>query len=208
MKKLLSVLMALALMLVPVLSMADAVETLEAACLQYTHTDDQYSFMYPDTWTLLNKENIQAIMEAADAEADPQVAQMLDTYGPQVQQSDMVMLISETGLTNVNMIAQYVGMHAGDEELLALAPNLVAQLSNAMTGIEFVDEGSIIELDGFNALMVEYNLELAGTSMHGAQVYASGAENLYIITYTCSGPDEAVATSEDFSMMLNSLQIK
>ena len=132
MKKLLSVLMALALVLVPVLSLADAVETLEPAYLQYTHTDDQYSFMYPDTWTLLNKENIQTIMEAVDAEADAELAQMIATYGPQIQQSDMVMLLSETGLTNVNAVAQYVGMHASDNDLLSLAPSLVAQLSGAM----------------------------------------------------------------------------
>lgn len=208
MKKLLSVLMALALVLVPVLSLADAVETLEPAYLQYTHTDDQYSFMYPDTWTLLNKENIQTIMEAVDAEADAELAQMIATYGPQIQQSDMVMLLSETGLTNVNAVAQYVGMHASDNDLLSLAPSLVAQLSGAMANIEFVDEGSIIELNGINALMVEYNCELAGTAMHGVQAYISGAENLYIFTYTCAGADEVAATSEDFGIMLGSLQIK
>jgi hypothetical protein len=164
--------------------------------------------MYPDTWTLLNKDNIQTLLEALDTESDAELAQMIATYGPQLEQSDMVMLLSETGATNVNVVAQYVGMRASDEDLLSLAPALVAQLSGMMENIEIVDEGSIIELNGINGLMVEYVCELAGTAMHGAQVYISGAENLYIFTYTCSNADEVAATSEDFGVMLGTLQVQ
>lgn len=208
MKKLFSVLLALAMLLVPVLSMAEAAEELVAEYETYTHTGDQYSFMYPNTWTLLSKENIQTIFEAVSETEDEQLAQMIAAYGPQIEEMDMVVLLSETGLANVNIVAQYVGMQATDEDLLSLASMLVSQLSNTMEGIEFVDEGSIIELVGKNGLMVEYTFELSGTQMTGVQVYVSGETDLYTFTYTCADANELEATAEDFGIMLGSLTAK
>lgn len=208
MKKLLSVLMALALALVPVLALAEAAEVLEAEYDTYTHTNEQYTFMYPIGWTMLNKENIQTIMESVDVGNDPELAQMLADYGPAIAQADMIMLVSENGQTNVSVAPKYVGMQANDEALLALAPQLVSQMSGAMENIEFVDEGSIIELNGINGLMLQYVCELAGMQVHGVQVYVSGAEYLYVLTYTCSNADELLATSEAFGIMLSSLQVK
>lgn len=208
MKKLFSVLLALAMLLVPVLSMAEAAEELVAEYETYTHTGDQYSFMYPNTWTLLNKENIQTIIEAASETEDEQLTQMIAEYGPQIEETDMVLLQSETGLTNVSIGAQYVGMQLTDEDLFSLASVLVSQMSNTMEGIEFVDEGSIIELVGKNGLIVEFTFELSGTQMTGVYVYVSGETDVYVITYTCADANELEATVEDFSIMLGSLTVK
>lgn len=208
MKKILSVLMALALLVLPVLSMAEAAEELEAVYETYTHTDDQYTIMYPSNWTLLNKENIQSMLEAIDSLGDEELSQMIAVYGSQMEQTDMVMMLNETGMTNINIVCQYVGMRATDEVLLSLAPTLVSQLGSAFEGIEFVNEGSLVELNGVNALMVEYAYELSGTAMQGAQVYVPGAENLYIFTFTCSDVSELEITAEDFNFMLGSLEIK
>lgn len=207
MKKILAILMALSLMLMPVLSMAEAAEELPAALI-YTHTDGLYSFEYPEGWTLLNAENIQETLDAMAGAGDEEMAELVATYGPQIQQTGMVMLLNETGFTNVNVVSQYVGMKPTDEQLLALAPSLVAQLSGVMEGIQFLNEGSLVELNGLKALMVEYTCELSGTAMQGAQVYVPGAENLYIFTYTCANADELTATAEAFSALLDTLTIQ
>ena len=202
MKKILSVLLALAMLLMPVLSLAEAAAMLAADYTTYTHTDDQYSFMYPNSWTLLNAENVETVLDAISETEDEQLAQMIATYGPQLQQSGMIMLLNETGLTNVNVIAQPVGMRATDEVLLSLAPTVVSQLSSTFEGIEFVNEGVIINLGDKNGLIVEYSYTLAGTEMQGAQVYVSGETDMYIFTYTCAAADEVSATSREFGFML------
>lgn len=208
MKKILSVLLALAMLLVPVLSMAEAAEVLATDYTTYTHTDDQYSFMYPNSWILLNAENVQTMLDAASETEDQELAQIIQTYGPQIEQTGMIMLLNETGNTNVNVIAQYVGMRATDDVLLSLAPSLVSQLSNAMPGLEFANEGTIVKLGENTGMMVEYQYTLSGTNMYGVQVYISGETDLYILTYTCAAIDELIATSEEFGTMLGTLTVK
>lgn len=208
MKKILSVLLALAMLLVPVLSMAEAAEELAVDYSIYTHTDEQYAFAYPNNWILLTAENVETVLDALSEVEDQQLAQMIANYGPQLQQSGMIMLLNETGNTNVNVVPQYVGMRATDDVLLSLAPQLVSQLSNVMEGIEFINEGTIVELGENTGLMIEYQYTLAGTDMYGVQVYISGETDMYIFTYTCAAIDELVSTSEDFGFMLGSLKVK
>ncbi|MBR4069095.1 MAG: hypothetical protein IKK08_10795 [Clostridia bacterium] len=202
MKKILSVLLALAMLLMPVLSLAEAAAMLAADYTTYTHADEQFSFMYPNSWTLLNAENVQSMLTLASETEDQELAQIIQTYVPQIEQSGMIMLLNETGNTNVNVIAQNVGMRATDEDLLSLAPTLVSQLSAALEGVEFVNEGVIINLGDKNGLIVEYNYTLSGTEMQGARVYVSGETDLYIFTYTCAAADEVSATSREFGFML------
>lgn len=208
MKKILSVLLALAMLLVPVLSMAEAAEELAVDYSIYTHTDEQYAFAYPNNWILLTAENVETVLDALSEVEDQQLAQMIANYGPQLQQSGMIMLLNETGNTNVNVVPQYVGMRATDDVLLSLAPQLVSQLSNVMEGIEFINEGTIVELGENTGLMIEYQYTLSGTDMYGVQVYISGETDMYIFTYTCAAIDELVSTSEDFGFMLGSLKVK
>lgn len=208
MKKILSVLLALAMLLVPVLSMAEAAEELAVDYSIYTHTDEQYAFAYPNNWILLTAENVETVLDAISETEDEQLAQMIANYGPQLQQSGMIMLLNETGNTNVNVVPQYVGMRATDDVLLTLAPQLVSQLSNVMEGIEFVNKGTIVELGENTGLMIEYQYTLADTDMYGVQVYISGETDMYIFTYTCAAIDELVSTSEDFGFMLGSLKVK
>lgn len=207
MKKILSVLLALAMLLMPVLSLAEAAEATALDFTIYLHTDGQYAFAYPNNWTLLTAENVETVMDAASEIDDPELAQIIAQYGSQVQQSGMIMVLSETGLTNVNVVAQNVGARATDEDLLALAPQLVSQLSNAMGEIRFTDEGSIVKLGNNTGLLVGYEFLLAGVDMCGLQAYIPGETNLYIITYT-TVEDEESATFEDLCLMLGSLTVK
>lgn len=136
------------------------------------------------------------------------MSQIIATYGPQIQQLDMVMFLSETGLTNIHIICQEVGMALTGDMLMTMAPTLVAQLSSTMEGIEFTDEGSLLEINGVESLIVEYTNELAGEQMQGAQVYVPGSSSLCIFTLTCLNADEFAATSEAFGIMLNTLEVK
>ncbi|MBE5803489.1 MAG: DUF1795 domain-containing protein [Clostridiales bacterium] len=203
MKKFFSVFVALVLALLPVVSMAETAEY-----LTYTHPDGQYSFMYPSNWIVLSEENIEYILTVAAKQGDAQLAQMAETYGPTIRQSGMVILLSETGMTNVNVAFTNVGMRASDEVLLTLAPAMMSQLSTVAENIQFIEEGTIIDLGDKNGMMLEYVYELSGIQMHGIQVYVSGAADMYTFTYTCVDADELEATAEDFGFMLGSLTAK
>ena len=91
---LLSLLMVLAMALLPVLSLAEAAEEIDVAYTTYTHTTGSYSFMYPENWFLLNAENIQTILESTAESGNAELAQLVEAYGPQIQQMDMVMVQS------------------------------------------------------------------------------------------------------------------
>lgn len=208
MKKLLSVLMIFALLLVPAFSVAEVGEELGAVYLEYTHTDNQYTFMYPGNWILLNQETIQTIGDMPEGEIYERLADSIDTYGPQMEQFDAVILLSESGLTTVTVIAQYLGMRVDDKQLLAVAPVLVAQLANEMPDVEFTNEGTLIELNGMNGLLLEYTQKQDDTTLQLVQVCVAGADTLYTFAYGCSDADEAAVTTEDFYFILNTLELE
>ncbi|MBE5815854.1 MAG: hypothetical protein E7320_11745 [Clostridiales bacterium] len=205
MKKFLSVLLVLALLVLPVVSMAEAAETTDdffANYETYTHTNDQYSLFYPKTWTVLNADMIETIMTSMTDSQDEQLAQLAAQYGPQIKQTDMVMFISETGMTNVNVVCQTVGLSIDEDQLLLLAPSFTAELAKVMEGIEFINEGTIMDLATCKAMLLEYNYTLAGVEMYGAQAYVPVGEDMYIFTYNCSDAGEINTTAEDFGVML------
>jgi len=206
MKKILSVLLALTMLLVPVLAMAEAAQAVTYQ--SYTHTDDQYTIEYADNWLMLNAELISNILNTMDTSEDEQLALLVNTYGPQIQQMDMVLFLSESGMTNVNIVYQEMGLQLTGDLLMSMAPNFVAQLSQSFEGIQFLNEGSLIAVNGVDSLMIEYAYELSGQQMQGAQVYVPGSTGLCLVTYTCGNADELVPTVEVFSDMLNSLQVK
>ena len=90
MKKILSVLLALTMLLVPVLAMAEAAQAVTYQ--SYTHTDDQYTIEYADNWLMLNAELISTILNTMDTSEDEQLALLVNTYGPQIQQMDMALV--------------------------------------------------------------------------------------------------------------------
>lgn len=205
MKKFLSVLLVLALLVLPVVSMAEAAETTDdffANYETYTHTNDQYSLFYPKTWTVLNADMIETIMTAMTDSQDEQLAQLAAQYGPQIKQTDMVMFISETGMSNVNVVCQYVGLNIDEDQLLLLAPGFTAELAKVMEGIEFINEGSIMDLATCKAMLLEYTYTLSGMEMYGAQAYVPVDDDMYIFTYNCSDAGEINTTAEDFGVML------
>lgn len=201
MKRLFSVLVILVMLLVPVLSVAEATAS-------YTHTNGQFTFQYPAGWTLLNKETISTLMDMVEDYGDEQLNALMNTYGPAIRQADMVMLINETGMANITIAAQEVGVRLDADTLEAMAPLLVNQMSATMDGLRFQNEGTVVTVKGNSCLLLEYGYELAGQMLYGAQLYVPGATSLYCLGYTCSDLNEYNATSDEFYNLVSTLEVK
>lgn len=199
MKKLFSLILAVMLLALPMLSLAEETTT-------YTDPAERYSFEYPSDWKVLNKDTIDDILGVAGQLGDDRLAALAQQVKPQLEAVDMVMLMSPSMTSNINAVCQPVGMELGDDMLLAMAPQLVSQMKIQMPGFELVEDASTIELPVGNAMLMQYTYAMAGIDMIGVQAYISKGENLYILTLT-TVTDSAEADSEIFGYLLGTLQI-
>lgn len=202
MKKLLSMIMAMMMLAMPVLAMAE-----DAEWSTYTDPNGNYSFNYPTGWTVLDEESIDKIMETADTMGDEQLSAMVQQYAPQIKQSGMVILITDDMTNNVNIVRQDMGMELDDTMMEMLATMLPSQLEAQMEGIEWLADPSYVDLAEGKALLLQYSYELAGVKIVGVQAYAGVGTVLYAFTLTTAGGD-VEAAAEDFGFMLGSAQLK
>src|SRR5699024_6784099 len=114
-RKLLSLTIALALLLMPCLALAEDYQS-------YAAGDGSLSFFYPEGWLLLSRENIDSVLDiASELEG---MAGLVETARAQIEQTGIIVLIDETGLNNINLQIQSVGMSLTGDIMLAMAPTL------------------------------------------------------------------------------------
>lgn len=210
MKEMLSVLLVLAMLLVPVLSMTGTAEMIVMDGFKlYTHTDNQFTIQYPSDWTMLNAENIVAELEVMKNEGDDQLKQLIDNCAPQVQKSDMVLFLKDGGKVNVLAAYEEMGQNIPGVVLLnSVAPAAVDELCSSTPDIEFLDKGSLLNYGGTEILYMEYKYEMFGTEMHSIRAYVPGSTGLCVLNYTCGDASLMTSCSESFSMMLSHLKVK
>lgn len=205
MKKLLSLLLALMLFALPLCALAQEEEP-----AVFVHEDESYSFCYPADWTPIARQTIAEVAEAYRAENNDEVTAMLDTFLPQLEASNMVMIMSPTWQDNINIICTDVGMSLAPEELMALAPTLQSALTEGTTGAAFLTEPTLMqtteEAPVFLALM--YECELAGTPLLGIQAVTSQDTLLYYVTMTVASTDDAscLAALEALEMVMGTFK--
>jgi len=205
MKKPLATLLALALLLTPVLAMAEGILI---GPNQYTHADNLYSFQYPDGWTVMDKQYIEALVELGSGlEEDENFAQFISQYGSIVEETDMLMLLNEDGATNVSISYYETGMPADDAVLLMMSKGVVEQFRTNMPDVVFLNEGALADIGANRVAMIEYTYTTYGMELYGAQAFISGTDKLYSLTFT-STSDTAEALAGHFAGMLTSLQVQ
>ena len=119
-RKLLSLTIALALLLMPCLALAEDYQS-------YAAGDGSLSFFYPEGWLLLSRENIDSVLDiASELEG---MADLVETARAQIEQTGVIVLIDETGLNNINLQIQDVGMTLSGDMLLELEPTLQSSIS-------------------------------------------------------------------------------
>ena len=139
MKKLLAIIFALMLFAVPALA-----ET-------YTHPTQGFSVECPEGWLAVDAANIDAHIAAYENGEITFTGTNKDTLTqlkPQIAAQDMVILIDPLG-NNIIIYGANIGM-AFTMEIFqaAMTPTLLQRIQASAPGITFVDEGSIVEMNG------------------------------------------------------------
>ncbi len=184
MKKFLCLLTALMLMAVPMLSFAEAPAGDAEEYLTYKDADGRFTFWYPDTWTLLSKDTIDAFITAAEGLGNEQLTAMAQQAKGQIEQLGIIMLMSADYQANINLVCTDAGAAVDVKQLLTGADAIKSQLSGQIEGIEFTSDPQVLEVGNHQALLIEYAYELAGQGFAGAQCYVGAGTNLYVFTLT------------------------
>ncbi len=208
-KKLVSMLLAVLMVLAPVFAMAEAAS--EVTYATYQNETNGYAIDYPETWSLLSKENVQSMIDSvASGETkiegmDPSV---LETYKSQIEAMDMVMFMSADGAVNANLTYQAVPMlYTSDALISQMYPVAVQQFQSmfkdytelAAPQVETVGDKEFVETAG------QYTL--SGMSFIMLQAHHCTDKFLYTVTFTINtslNPDMAAIDTVS-STMLESL---
>ena len=208
MKKFVSLLLCLALAMVPALCMAEAAEDTSAEnYLSYSDPDGIYGFMYPSGYTVMDRDTITNVMDSAAKMDDEQLSSLATQYKDLIVNSNIVMLLSADMSTNINIVTQDVGVEMTPEQLLEQSPALESTLTSQISGLTITQSGQILEADTIRPLIIMYEYELAGKKLSAAQAYLCIGTRLFCATLT-GDPDTVVDYMEDFGFVLGSIALK
>ena len=195
-RKLLSLTIALALLLTPCLTLAESYQS-------YAAEDGSLSFLYPEGWLLLSRENIDSVLDiASELEG---MAGLVETARAQIEQTGIIVLIDETGLNNINLQIQDVGMTLSGDMMLAMAPTLQSSISDSLSGVSFYDP-EVVEVNGTETLLMQYAYTMAGFDFSVVQAYMPTGTKLAVATLTCSSEEQLSPGAEALGVILGALQ--
>lgn len=194
-RKPLSLVLALALLLMPFLALAESYQS-------YTAEDGSLSFFYPEGWLLLSRENIDSVLDNASTVEG--MSDLVETARAQIEQTGIIVLIDETGLNNINLQLQDTGMELSGDTLMALAPSLQSAIEGSLEGVTFYDP-ELMDINGTDALLMQCSYTLAGIDFQQLQAYMSMGTRLAVVTLTCSSQDRFSAGAETLGVILGSL---
>ena len=178
-RKLLSLLVALALLVLPCLTLAEEYQT-------DVSEDESVAFLYPSDWILLSRENIDTIIDAAATVED--VAELAQIARTQIEQLGIIVLMDATGANNINFQHQNAGVALSGDDLMNLAPSLQSNISASIDGVSFYDP-ELMDINGTDAMLLQYTYAMAGIDFTGLQVYLPVGTELAICTLTSSAED-------------------
>lgn len=180
MKKILSMLVVLCLMLAPVMGMAADFENFNV----YEDPNDRFAFAYPGDWILLSKETIDEAIAMAETMLDEESKALFQSIVPQVEQLGLIVLTDATMQSNINLICQDVGGELTTDFVLAVAQPALEQMRASLNDFEIVDEPYVLELEDKQAVIMSYMYSMADTYMVGVQANIGAGSNLYSLTLT------------------------
>ena len=196
-RKLLSLLVALALLVMPCLTLAEEYQT-------YVSEDESVAFLYPSDWILLSRENIDTIIDAAATVED--VAELAQIARTQIEQLGIIVLMDATGANNINFQHQNAGVALSGDDLMNLAPSLQSNISASIDGVSFYDP-ELMDINGTDAMLLQYTYAVAGIDFTGLQVYLPVGTELAICTLTSSAGDIS-AGAEAVGIIVGSLEFQ
>lgn len=196
-RKLLSLLVAFAMLVMPCLTLAEEYQT-------YVSEDESVAFLYPSDWILLSRENIDTIIDAAATVED--VAELAQIARTQIEQLGIIVLMDATGANNINFQHQNAGVALSGDDLMNLAPSLQSNISASIDGVSFYDP-ELMDINGTDAMLLQYTYAMAGIDFTGLQVYLPVGTELAICTLTSSAGDIS-AGAEAVGIIVGSLEFQ
>lgn len=199
MKKLLSLLMALTLMLVPFAALAE-----EGDYEVYLSPDETYGFVYPNSWMLISREIIEEAIEEGYTAGDGGLGDMIEILKPQMEQMDLIMVMNMATSDNLNMVRQDIGQNLSDEDLLKSMEQFKSMWSQLDPNVEFLSgpELSPVGEDGRSYAMVLYSTtDVSGLPINAIQATTCEGSIQYTFTMTMYSTEgdaayEAIETME------------
>ena len=164
-----------------------------------------YSFSYPSSWMLVDRESFEAIQTLADQHSAEAGRIMTEELKPKIEELGMAFLVSSDWLRHISIDCQEaMGMTADN---LSGIQNIVVTLMLA-NGYETLQGPEILDMDdGRQVLVVTYSYEKAGTEGVGVQAYMATADTLYTFTLT-SSQEKVEKDLVVLAVMLSSSELK
>jgi len=203
MKKILSLMMALMMLLTPVFAMGASSEEYG----QYADPNGLYSFSYPSDWMMISEDTFDALWQLAEQQADESFKATMESVKPQIKEMGMIFLMSSDLVSNINLTRQEVA-GADANTLLALSSQLEAGLTAALDGCEIVAESELLDIGNERqALIMQYSYPLQGMQLYGVQAYVGTGDALYLFTLTTT-LEQLESAAETLGFVLGSSQLK
>ena len=208
MKKMLSILMTLALMLVPFAALAQAEIDFEV----YMHPNGSYGFAYPNEWVVISREVIEQAMEDGYTAGDGGIGDLFAALKPQMDQMDLVMVMNLETSDNVNLVCQDAGSHLSDEQLIKNLEEFQKIWAHVDPTTEFVSEPEIMQIvDGGRsyAVLVYRSTDAEGYPVNVVQSITCEGTMQYTFTltmYSLDG-DAAMEAVEAMEQILASFTV-
>ncbi len=198
MKKLLSLALALMLLLGSTAALAET-----EGYTFYQHPTLGYTLEYPGTWLALDSANFEVLMTSMsddEALADLDLASVI----PLISQQQMTMFMELNG-TNVNIVAQDVGMSLTAEQFLPMMPQMGQQVIQSLPGATLMDSGSLYEVNGKQYCKLCAAYELSGSQLYAFQFYGFSGTTMILVTLTLNAASDVDAVEAYTDHMLATL---
>jgi hypothetical protein len=157
---------------------------------RYTNKQNGYTVLYPADWILLSQETIDSVKQRMSFDDIPGVnAELLNTYQDQIMALDMMIVLSDDGMFNFNVVYENTGQTITNEEIITyVCPSVLAQFYEIFHDVHVQDSGSLYRLWSrirpreYVRIAASYLID--GDPYDVEQYYLISGTILYYITFT------------------------
>lgn len=179
MKKALSVMLTLTLLLCCMPALAE-----ETEYIPYTEPTGQFSLEYPADYLLLDDETVDALFSAVEDE-EIDFGFDFSTYAAAIRESNTVYFLNLLNGSNFNVVFQDLGGHlSANLMMLMIYPSLVEQYKTIFPTAVFDDEGSILTVNGVDFVRLALRYLQDDVTVHMEQYGVCMGNFLYYFTFS------------------------
>ena len=203
MKKLLSLILALMMLLTPVLAMGETAEEYET----YIDPNGHFTFSYPSDWTMISEDTFDLLWSAAEQQADESFKATMESVKPQIKELGMIFLMDANLVSNINVVRQELA-GATMDAIAAISGQLADSLMAQMADCEMVTDPEMIDIGNERqALLLQYTYPLNGIQLYGVQAYVGTGDVMYLFTLTTT-EDLLESAAEVLGFVLGSSELQ